>query len=169
MIDLSTLDARKQLAAKYALKYSLDTALVCSVIDHETGGTWDPYTTRNEDGFFEHYIVNPDGTYKITIPPDSIRSHSTEARTRAMSFGLMQVIGETARENGLSPRYITSLCDPDIGVDMGCKILSAKIKAAGGDIAKGLALYNGGSDPTYAPAVMLLVGKYEDPTAEVNA
>ncbi len=155
MLDLSTIEARKQLADKYAVKYGLKTSLVCAVIDHETGGTWDVYTTRNEDDFFATYVEGK------PMPPDSIRSRSTEARTRAMSFGLMQVIGETARENGLTTRYITSLCDPDVGVDMGCKILSIKIKDANGDIAGGLAKYNGGSDATYAPAVLALIPKYE--------
>ena len=161
-MDLSTMDARKGLAAKYAAKYGLSPALVAAVIDHETGGTWDSYTTRNEDAFFGRYVFDEQSQqYKIVIPPDSIRSRSTEARTRAMSFGLMQVIGETAREMGLASRYITSLCDPDIGVDLGCKVLKSKIDAAGGDISGGLSRYNGGSDPTYAPAVLALVAKYE--------
>jgi soluble lytic murein transglycosylase-like protein len=152
----SLTSVRISIVKKWADKYSLNVALVCAVVEQETGGTWDAYTTRNEDDFFTRYVAGKE------MPGDSIRSKSTEARTRAMSFGLMQVIGETAREHGFSDRYLTKLCSYDSGLDLGCRVLRAMIDRAGGNIPAGLQFYNGGSNPDYASQVMARMKNYEE-------
>jgi soluble lytic murein transglycosylase-like protein len=160
-MDISTIEARKALAGKWAAKYGLDPAIVCAVADHETGGTWDPYTSRTEEGFYHRYIVNPDGTYKITIPLDSIRSRDTEAKHRSTSWGLMQIMGQTARELGYTARYLNSLCDPDAGMDVGCRKLQKCFNRHPGDAAAALQEYNGGSNPQYASQVLARVPVYQ--------
>ena len=47
---------RLEMVQKWATKYGLDPVLVCAVVEQETGGTWDPFTTRNEDAFYARYI-----------------------------------------------------------------------------------------------------------------
>jgi len=163
-MDLSTIEARKALAGKWAAKYGLDTALVCSVIEQETGGTWDPFTTRYEDGFYHLYIaseVDGNPVYKVSIPPDAIRSRSTEARERAFSWGLLQIMGQTAREFGYTGRYLSALCDPDVGIDVGCRKLKHCVERHVGDLTAALLEYNGGSNPDYAPQVLARMSRYE--------
>ena len=147
MIDLSTNDARLALAKKYALKYGLDAALVCAVIEQESG--WNPFAVRFEPAFLEHYVkpVNP------AVP-------TTREITLAMSFGLMQVMGLTALEVGWRGSFLTELCDPDIGCDYGCRKLQ-KCFEAHGDDETSLLSYNGGGNAFYGKQVLARVAHYE--------
>ena len=53
-MDLSTVDARKALVAKYAVKYGLDLAIVCAVCEQES--SWNTYAIRFEPAFEARYI-----------------------------------------------------------------------------------------------------------------
>lgn len=145
-MDLSTIDARKQLAGKYAAKYGLETALVCAVIEQES--SWIPWATRFEPAFEERYI-------KPALPS----APTTLEITKAMSFGLMQVMGETAIEFGWTGQFLTELCNPDTGVNFGCKKLQ-KCFSIHGDEDTSLLAYNGGSDPDYPNKVLARKAKY---------
>lgn len=152
MIDLSTLEAKKQLASKYAAKYLLDTALICAVAEHES--SWNPYATRMEKAFYTKYVQ------QMTL-------NDTEEYTRSMSFGLMQIMGETARELGFVKKpgdsyaeFLTQLTDPDIGMDFGCKKLRRCLDLHPNDEVAALLAYNGGSDPTYPVVVQKLKPTY---------
>jgi Transglycosylase SLT domain len=142
------------LAKTIAGKHGLDPVLVCAVCDHETGGTWDPFTTRYEEAFYEKY-VRP-----MKMPPDSIRSVATEAITRATSYGLMQIMGEAARELGFTDRYIPALCDPNNGIEFGCRKLAHCMALAKGNVSAALEHYNGGADAVYAAEVLKVLPKY---------
>lgn len=162
-MDLSTVEARKALVSKWATKYELDTALVCAVVEQETGGTWDQFSSRYEEAFYQRYIadeVDGNPVYRVSIPDDPIRSRATEARQRAMSWGLLQIMGQTAREFGFTGRYLSSLCDADSGLDVGCRKLQRCFRLNPGDTNAALESYNGGSNPNYAPEVMARVAKY---------
>src|ERR1700723_1783076 len=104
MIDLSTTDERKLIAGKWATKYGLEVALVCAVAAHES--SWNPFAVRFEPAFEARYI-------KPAVPA----MPTTLELTKAMSFGLMQIMGETAIEFGFGGKFLTDLCDPDIGLD----------------------------------------------------
>ena len=145
MIDLSTLEARKALAFKWAVKYGLDAAMVCAVIEQESG--WIPWAMRYEPAFFDHYISSMTG---LT---------ATERTARATSYGLMQVMGQTARELGFSGRFLSELCDPDVGIDFGCRKLQKEFATHGAD-ESGLLAYNGGGNPDYGKQVLARVGTY---------
>jgi soluble lytic murein transglycosylase-like protein len=148
-MDLSTTESRVALATKYATKYNLPAALVCAVCDHES--SWYPWASKFEPAFEAHYL---------DVPKFSALN-ATEHCSRAMSFGLMQVMGETAREMGFTGRSCLELCDPDTGVEFGCRKLAACLRLAAGDQNKALSYYNGGGDPTYPATVLALVPKYE--------
>ena len=60
------------------------------------------------------------------------------------SWGLMQVMGAVAREQGFSAPYLTQLCDPAVNLGIGCRHLAKLIKWAKGNIEQALAAYNGG-------------------------
>lgn len=159
MIDLSTIDARKQLVAKHANKWNVPVDLACAVCEHES--TWNTWAVRFEPAFEARYI-------KPAIPS----SPTTLELTKAMSFGLMQIMAQTAIELGFQGRYMTELCDPDVGVEYGCiklhKCLSihppTKDNDGNPDYSTALLAYNGGSDPKYPGLVLQFLEKYADPT-----
>ncbi len=146
-IDLSTIQARKALAQKYALKHILDSALVAAVCEQESG--WNPWAVRFEPGFLSRYVH----------PVDPLKPTTMEI-LKATSFGLMQVMGEVAIELGWSGRFLTELCDPDIGVDFGCKKLAQCLDHNSGDQRAALLAYNGGSDLSYPDQVMARMSVY---------
>jgi soluble lytic murein transglycosylase-like protein len=155
-LDLSTINARMQLSAKWAAKYALNPCLVAAVCEQESG--WNPFAVRWEPAFFQKYIV-PQGL-----------ENSTEAHTRAMSFGLMQIMGEVARELGFDGKFLTQLCDPDVSLDFGCRKLKKCFVEHGVAVAPSGALdaewpllaYNGGADRTYAEQVLARLPQYEN-------
>lgn len=142
-----TPDTYIALAKQIAEEYNLPPALVCAVCEHES--SWVPWAIRFEPGFLDRYLS---GMKNLT---------ATEMDSRAYSFGLMQIMGQTARELGFVGKYLSQLCDPETGIEYGCKKLSQCLQRAGGDQSVALAHYNGGSDPTYAPNVLELVPKYQ--------
>ncbi len=65
----------------------LDPALVCAVCHHERAN-WKQWAVRYEPGFYEKYVEKMVGI------------SATEKTMRATSFGLMQIMGQVARELG---------------------------------------------------------------------
>lgn len=147
MTDLSTIEARKQLAKKYAIKYSINLSLICALIEHES--SWNVFAVRYEPLFYQRYVVPLKG---IT---------ATEAQMRATSWGLMQLMGQTAREFGFIGKYLAELCDPEIGIDFGCKKLRHCLDRNVSDESRALLEYNGGKDASYPVIVQSLKMKYE--------
>ena len=138
------------LAQDIARVHSLWPELVCAVIEQES--SWDCWAIRYEPAFYSRYI-------EPQIARGTITSE-TEARARAFSWGLMQVIGQVAREHGFTAASLATLCDADVGIDVGCRVLAAKLAAAEGNVERALLLWNGGGNPDYAGAVMNRCGRY---------
>jgi soluble lytic murein transglycosylase-like protein len=135
--------------AKYQARlYGLDGALVCAVIEQES--QWDTYAIRFEPAFEKKYIH-----------PALPEAPTTEEVAKAMSFGLMQVMGEVARERGFKGRFLSSLCDPEIGMHIGCEYLKHILDNHAGDVAASLQRWNGGANPNYAAEVMARMAKYQ--------
>jgi soluble lytic murein transglycosylase-like protein len=146
VIDSSTIEARKQLVSKYATKYLLDVSLVCAVIEHES--SWDTFAYRYEPGFFTRYVES------MRLP------NASEAYSRSASWGLMQIMGQTARELGFVGKYLSSLCNPEFGIDFGCKKLRHCLDRHPNDEKAALLEYNGGSDSNYPFMVLQYKSKY---------
>ena len=77
------------LARKAAAAQSLDPALVCAVVEQESA--WNPWAMRYEPLFFAKYVASLYTNNKIG---------ASEAYGRGFSWGLMQVMGQVARETG---------------------------------------------------------------------
>ena len=177
------------LARSAALKHALDfafsvsgatydaSALVCAVVEQESA--WDAHAIRYEPAFRTRYVA------PLGLPP-------TEEVARSISWGLMQVMGQVAREHGFSGKFLSALCEPAAGLDIGCAVLASKLVAArahaapshlldvipnpaprhlAGDGGEGSAFDSGGENqqqiprtPPRAPA-----GAGEDPTARDSA
>lgn len=100
-----------------AEKYSLPPSLVAAIIQVESGGN--PWAMRYEPAFFRRYVQ---GQSHVIVPKGV--SRETEEVARATSFGLMQVMGQVARENGFDGVFLSALCDPQTGIEAGCKQLA---------------------------------------------
>ena len=131
------------LARKAAAAQSLDPALVCSVVEQESG--WNPWAMRYEPAFFSKYVASLYTNNKVT---------ASEAYERGFSWGLMQVMGQVAREFGFDALFLSALCDPEEGLSVGCKVLRKKFDAMAGDITRALLAWNGGGNASYAAQVL---------------
>ena len=89
------------LAGKAADAQLLDPALVCAVVEQESA--WNPWAMRYEPLFFSKYVAGLYTNNKIS---------ATEAYARGFSWGLMQVMGQVAREAGFDSLFLAALCDP---------------------------------------------------------
>jgi hypothetical protein len=70
--------------------------------------------------------------------------HDQEWWGQQASWGLMQVMGAVAREEGFSAPYLPELCDPAANLIVGCRHLRGLVLWADGDLAQTAAAYNAG-------------------------
>jgi len=131
------------LARRAAIAQSLDPALVCAVVEQESA--WNPWAMRYEPLFFAKYVAILYTNNKVS---------SSEAYARGFSWGLMQVMGQVARESGFDALFLSALCDPEQGLAIGCKVLRKKFDAMAGDTTRALLAWNGGGNPAYAAQVL---------------
>jgi hypothetical protein len=76
-------------------------------------------------------------------------------------------MGQVAREHGFDHKFLSALCEPELGLDTGCAVFATKLSstrgttdAAGGDVTRALQLWNGGANPNYAAQVLARLVKY---------
>jgi soluble lytic murein transglycosylase-like protein len=131
------------LARKAAAAQALDPALVCAVVEQESA--WNPWAMRYEPAFFTKYVAPLYTNNKVS---------ATEAYARGFSWGLMQVMGQVAREAGFEALFLSALCDPEQGLAVGCKVLCKKLDAMAGDTTRALVAWNGGGNTLYAVQVL---------------
>lgn len=123
-----------------ALNMAMDPALVCSVCATES--SWNPNATRYEPGFFRRYISSMKGLTE------------DEMGKRATSFGLLQIMGQVARELGFDGKDLIELLDPMTGLTYGCRKLKRCLEAENGNVPAALLKYNGGGNAHYPDAVL---------------
>ena len=85
---------------------------------------------------------------------------ATEEMARSTSWGVMQVMGQVAREHGFRGRFLSEICSPMVGIEIGCVVLAKKLLDASGDVAKGLLLWNGSNDALYPGRVLNKMLRY---------
>jgi soluble lytic murein transglycosylase-like protein len=144
-----TKDELIALARRIAAEYQMDASLVCAVVEQESD--WNPWAMRYEPGFYERYIASLYTNNKVT---------ATEATARAVSWGLMQVMGQTAREIGVNSLFLSALCEPEAGLRAGCSLLRRKLYCSHGDITRALLAWNGGGNAAYPSQVQARMAKY---------
>jgi soluble lytic murein transglycosylase-like protein len=150
------------LARAAAAQHALNPALVCAIVEQESA--WDPHAIRYEPAFRTRYVA------PLGLPP-------TEEVARSISWGLMQVMGQVAREHGFTAKSLAALCDPATGLAIGCAVFAAKLRASTNDAASAvnnsdaasvagdvvehaLELWNGGANTSYAAQVLARVAHY---------
>ena len=135
------------LARQEAAEHQLYPELVCAICEQESA--WNPWAVRFEPNFYDLYVAPLARAGKL--------AGETEARLRACSWGLMQVMGQTERGHGFYGRFLVELCDPGVGLEIGCRILAARLAAAEGNVTRALLLWNGGGNPDYPAQVLARV------------
>ena len=144
------------LARTAAAQHSLDAALICAIVEQESA--WDPHAIRYEPAFRTRYVA------PLGLPP-------TEEVARSISWGLMQVMGQVAREHSFTAKSLAALCDPATGLAIGCAVFAAKLRASANDgdasgvaanvVHRALELWNGGVNTSYAAQVLARVARYQ--------
>lgn len=135
------------LARSVAQAHGLDDALVCAIVEQESG--WNPNATRYEPAFYQRYIL-------------PMNLDELESTGRSTSWGLMQVMGEVARELHFTGAF-AELLNPSTGLEYGCIHFANKLKQAGGDKYGALLRWNGGGNKNYPQQVINRVSKYVVP------
>jgi soluble lytic murein transglycosylase-like protein len=137
------------LAKQTAANAKLEPALICAMVEQESN--WNPWAMRYEPAFFAKYVAPLYTNNKIA---------ASEAYARGFSWGLMQVMGQVAREVGYSEPYLSALCNPPDALAVGCKVFLEKIGKAQGDVKKALLLWNGGANSEYPAQVLARRERY---------
>jgi len=130
-----------------ANSYTLPYDLLRSQVFVES--SFDPQAFRHEPDFFDRYI-----------------RHHPEAKgyaygqLAACSFGLLQILLETALEIGYDDRP-ERLFDPRVGLVWGAKYMQTRLQKSGGDYHAALASYNGTGPVAldYADRIYALAGR----------
>lgn len=143
------------LANTFGEQWGLPKGLVPAVCHQESG--WNPWAIRAERLYRYNWDVQQGKPFrKLTPaelhaelpPPDFFSppgcSRTTEWWQQDMSFGLMQVMGAVARELGCQEPFLSCLCQPEVGMGYGCKLLRQHYDTYQGSIPHVLAAYNGG-------------------------
>jgi soluble lytic murein transglycosylase-like protein len=148
----------QDLILRAATEYDLDPFVVAGVVAQESAGPYvlpdgsaNPYAIRVERGFWSRYY---DGIKAFVTKSASRRDDRWFAYPDiySASYGLMQVLYQTARERGFDPIFPTELCDPLTGLRAGCAHLRWCLKQEGQDVSRALRRYNGGAD--YPPKIL---------------
>ncbi len=138
------------LARQKASDHGLPPELFCAIVEQESG--WKPAAIRYEPRFYEKYI------YPLWLRGEIGES---EARARAFSWGLCQVMGQVAREYGFEGEFLSELCEPETGLEMGCKVFAHKLAVHEDNFERALLAWNGGGNKQYAAEVQARVAKYQ--------
>lgn len=129
---------------RLAPQYNLDPRIVACIVLQESNT--DTFANRFEQHIFNRLAPLQRGQLSGWRPgPGAVPSLITEKINRACSWGLMQVLGETARWLcRVANPYLTCLADPEMGIDCGCRVLEFYMRREKGDLNKALACYNAG-------------------------
>jgi len=145
-IDFSKFEPTKhqlmEIVRGAAVLHHLDPILMFALVEQESN--WNPWAIRYEPAFYTNHVVP---LHHATLP-------LTELRARAFSWGLFQIMGETARgfmtnRTGFKGKFLAELVQPDVNAELGCKAFRRFLDTALGDEADALLLYNGGGNPSY--------------------
>lgn len=122
--------------------------VVAAIIFQESKGN--PIAYKPEKGF-THLYLDPKTKEELGgFWPSPVPDEEGERWARGASWGLMQIMGQTARETGLKSQYLTALMIPDINIAIGTtyfKRLLNKQKGFPPDEAyfRALTAYNAGN------------------------
>lgn len=135
------------------LAADLNPELIGALVYTESGGN--PWASRFEPNFYRRYLRDMTASSAPGyVPPASICNWETERMLRSFSFGLFQIMGETARENGFNSPILSQLLEPSNNIALGLQLIRKYLEAHKGDLQKALLTYNGGGNEKYPDLVL---------------
>ena len=146
------------LIRKLSALYGLKPEIIAAVIYQESKGN--PLAIRYEPDFY--LKLEKRNRFNLSgYVPNAIPTLRSEKVFRSISWGLMQLMGETARVMGFRGDYLSALLDPETNIDLGCRYLKKLLTRSNADYVSALRLYNGSKD--YPPIIFRHVesGDYE--------
>lgn len=133
----------------------LDPTFVGAIVRVESNGN--PYAWKPEPRYQWVWDVAKNKPFRelwgdevssISAPPDFpslMGSRDQEWSGQRSSWGLCQVMGAVAREEGFTGPYLTELVDPAANLTVGCRHLRGLVAWAGkNNLTKAAAAYNAG-------------------------
>jgi soluble lytic murein transglycosylase-like protein len=133
-----------------AREFSVEPDILAAIILQESSGRFD--ACRLENGFYRKYLEQKEESELVGYIPGRL-TLLEEKLLRSISYGLMQLMGNTAREMGFTSDDWQDLFDPMINIRLGAKYFSKLLKSEDGDTRKALLRWNGGGDPYYPERV----------------
>ncbi len=128
------IDKNSQIFLEVCKRFGVDPKVIAAIVTIES--TWNPWVCRVEPGYY--------WTSKVRDFADLHRqSHQTELWHQKTSWGLMQVMGGTARDLGYTD-ICTKLCTPELGLEYGIRYFLSRA-ARYPDLEDQIAAYNAGS------------------------
>ena len=124
--------------------------LLAAVIHQESSGNI--YAIRYEPAFFKKYVEDKTRKTMLGYVPTRC-SFETEARLRAHSFGLMQIMGQVLRERGFKAEFLTEAIDPKTNLKWGSEFLQTLLLKHQ-DTEAALLRWNGGGNKAYGKEVL---------------
>lgn len=154
-----------ELAQRTAKQFKLPYGLVCAICEVESD--WNPVAMRFEPMFFTRYISGKD-----IAKPIQPCNRVTEEIALATSWGLMQIMGATARQVGFDKAYLSELTIPEVGLTYGCRyLLNVKSKYDSYGLGGIISAYNAGKpimdknglwvNQSYVSKVLAAINKYK--------
>ncbi len=125
-----------------AARESLPPALIAAVIQEES--RFDPWATRSEPRYLSSRRVRRAAQRFVRAHHGGANAY-TEFVDRARSYGLMQVMGETAREQGFSAPFLAELYVPTNAIERGATLLARLLHRYHNDTLAAISAYNHGS------------------------
>jgi|SRR6478736_2935954 len=127
----------KELVFQKAKEFSIDPYLILAIVKKES--TFNVLAMKEEHNW--RYLT-PQSQIEMFAKLNKV-TMNTEKSLQSHSWGLMQVMGSVARENGHRGSFIELLI-PDVNLTIGCKHLSKFLKALGTE-DNAISAYNQGS------------------------
>ncbi len=106
-----------ELITPCAQLHGLEPSLVGAFVAVESGGVADRTRYEKNWGFYHH----PTSVFAADLGI----TEQTEMVAQAHSYGLLQIMGATARDMGYTS-FLHGLCRPVIGLEFGCRFIAKK-------------------------------------------
>jgi soluble lytic murein transglycosylase-like protein len=128
---------------RFADSFQLPPSFIAAVIQEES--RFEPWAARTEPHYKRKAIVQRQAR-EWSKRWRGAPSYETELDDRARSFGLMQVMGQLAREQRLASRYLGELYLPPNTIYHGAKRLRVLLDRYRGDTLSAISAYNQGNN-----------------------
>lgn len=137
-------------------RYLISPNLLSALIIGESSGNI--FARRYEPAFYNRYVAGLGRTDLLGFVPEDVGLRQ-EQQDRATSWGLCQIMGNTAREMGFQGKHLgRELCLPSTNIEYGARLLHKFLVEKKQNVNDALLRYNGGSNPQYPKYILGFVG-----------